>query len=375
MDKTIYQTIENRNNSIRKLFAEFLIRLKAPIDIFREYEELLSSSTYILEIDLLKKEYPREYKRFLNPILENYIYLLKLSKTYKSRNDELEDEIFRSLVKLITEITDYLTETLSIENEIQELVTVNSSKAKLSVYDSISRSIKQVSELFQEMHQDRINGVSLHIYPKAKSIDRFKICSEIDQFKIKYPETYEKYLRQLLIEYTTLMFSKDDYISKYLPDYNKEFIDQYGFYNLFSAIDYIVEHLKEIFKIDDVRDILKDGNGVKPAEKEHKIRTPKGKSILTREQNALLFFYLREKRLIAEPTNQNMAIAIKILSGYSESQMQEILKAPETPSHQLGKGNDKVSRNDFKSVITELENLLERIKKDYNAYSYNKELK
>ena len=70
-----------------------------------------------------------------------------------------------------------------------------------------------------------------------------------------------------------------------------------------------------------------------------------------------------------------MAKAIQLLTGHSAKQIQDILKSPATPVYQLGKDNDKVTRNDFKAVISEFEVLIELVKKDFKTHSDSGELK
>ena len=273
------------------------------------------------------------------------------------------------------DIIEHLEGLLAPKPEVQEQPKSIKISKNEKHYDRIIESFSQLNEIYEKMFTDRHNGLPHCEYPETNDVDQFKICTEIDQFKIKYPDTYPKYLHQLLIEYATLMFSKNEFISDYLPEYGNEFIDPWGYGKLFTSIDYIVDHLKDIFKIEDVRDISKLINGVKTVEKDQKIPNPKGRTVLTREQTTLLFWYLREKKLIAQPTNENIAHSVTILTGYSKKQIQDIIKSSGTPVYLLGKDNDKVTRNDFRTVISELETLIETIKKDFKTYSDNMELK
>jgi hypothetical protein len=97
---------------------------------------------------------------------------------------------------------------------------------------------------------------------------------------------------------------------------------------------------------------------------------PKGQTTLNREQTALLFFYLREKSMIAPGTQNNtLSEALELMTGISSKQIYEILKIAQTPAYQLGKYGHKVTPNDFQEVIEKLNELTDRIKKDMKTYS------
>jgi len=96
---------------------------------------------------------------------------------------------------------------------------------------------------------------------------------------------------------------------------------------------------------------------------------PKGKPILTREQTTILFYYLREKLLIApNPQNQHLATAIEMLTGYSSKQIADILTRPERPVYHLGKDQSGVKKDDLIKVKNQLQNIIERISKDLEVH-------
>jgi hypothetical protein len=105
-----------------------------------------------------------------------------------------------------------------------------------------------------------------------------------------------------------------------------------------------------------------------PEAKGQPIQKPKGKPTLTREQTAILFYYLREKCLTAQPLNKDIAKAIQLISGYQQKQIEDILRRPETPVYQLGKDGKGIKRNDLKTVKSQLENIISKIDSDLSKY-------
>jgi hypothetical protein len=120
---------------------------------------------------------------------------------------------------------------------------------------------------------------------------------------------------------------------------------------------------------EDLKKFISELQNPKEEPKEIQIQKPKGKPILNREQTALLFYYLREKRLIAPtPQNQNLAAAIELLTGYSAKQFRDILKRPETPVYQLGKDQKGIKRTDLKELKNQLQTVLNKIDTDLAQY-------
>ena len=107
----------------------------------------------------------------------------------------------------------------------------------------------------------------------------------------------------------------------------------------------------------------------KEEQKEIQVVKPKGNPLLTREQTAILFYYLREKSLIApNPQNKHLSTAIELLTGYSAKQIADILTRPERPIYQLGKDQNGLKRNDLKELKNQLQNIVEQIDIDLNRY-------
>lgn len=198
------------------------------------------------------------------------------------------------------------------------------------------------------------------------SQDKLQISLDIDQFVKENPDTHIRYLKEFLRQYSLLQFVlfKNDAFNYNICD------EQYSNNILLSeTLNYIVSHLEWL--LEEENSIHDQKESVNKAEKQIK-----GKSKLSREQTALLFFYLRERQLISQPTNENLAIAVSMLTGHSKKQIQDIIKSPETPAFQLGKdNNNKVSRDDFKSLISELKDLVRTVEKDYKEYSDKSELR
>lgn len=112
-----------------------------------------------------------------------------------------------------------------------------------------------------------------------------------------------------------------------------------------------------------------------PDKEQPQPKQPKGKPILTREQTAVLFFYLRELRLIAQPQNKELATAINLISGYSNKQIYDILRKPETPIYQLGSEGKGLKREDLKILISMLEILKNKIETDLKTGNETNEFK
>lgn len=256
--------------------------------------------------------------------------------------------------------------------------------------DKIYKKVNESLTFFEKVYNDIESATSKSIYvdliklsEEARSIITFDplIClSEIDTLKKKFPDTHQQYFCSLNSRYQRL--------SKWIKQY-AEYFSQRKHYDkmnnlnlkekhkigadlallkLEECVEIIIKHLQEY-------SMVEDNNNIETQEVQEQIKKPKGKSTFTREQIGLLFFYLRKKQIIAQPTNGNMAKAIQLLSGHSDKQIQDILKSPETPAYQLGKDNDKVTRNDFRTVISELQTLIDLIQKDFKTYSDNGELK
>lgn len=230
MNDTLYEKINKRHDMVVMLLAEFMVRQKDPLNIFKEYHQHLNPTVFTIEFDQLKEEYPKTYKVFLGSILKAYMYLGNLPLLYQTYRDELENEIYISLLNCIQTVISHLHGMLNLEPDVQA-----------------------------KMQKD-----------------------------------------------------------------------------------------------------------VKPS-----MAKPK----LTRDQTALFFWYLREKSLITQFSNEDMSIAIESLTGYSSGQIQNVLRAAGTPVCQLGKDNKKVTKTDFKAVISTIEELLEKIKKDLRVNSENNELR
>ena len=273
-------------------------------ELFLKNARNLHPLYYTIEFDQIKKEFPEAYKKYLRYIKAGYCCerdsycLLPYIETPKESLEKplnetpkvsLEKPLRILLSECCADIIEHLEELLANKPEIQKQTKSMKASKDEKHFDRITGSFSQLSKIFEKMLTDRHSGLHLCEYPETKKIDQFKICSEIDQFKIKYPDTHLKYLRQLLIEYTTLMFSKDEFIAEYLPEYGKEFIDPYGYDVLFTTIDYIVDHLKDIFKIEDVRDMLNPETSI--------FETPQKFETLKPIEKILIIHYLKIESL------------------------------------------------------------------------------
>ncbi len=218
------------------------------------------------------------------------------------------------------------------------------------------------------------------------TLGQYKIILEFDQFKKEFPDSYKNYLNHYLSGYLFLQkeIERDvissEQMAKLRPTVEPllkhagESIEnmEYMMNQLFMPICYFSAVISNIILY--LKEMLNPKN--EPELQTKLTAKPiKGKSELNREQTALLFFYLRENQLITQPTNENLAMAISLITGYSSKQMQDILKAPGTDSNNLGKDNNGMKREDYKSIISQLEKLIDRIKRDYKTYSDKGELK
>lgn len=209
--------------------------------------------------------------------------------------------------------------------------------------------------------------VKIDSFQELETIDKFQITNEIDLFVSKNKETYKKYLTHLLERF--------ELITRMIAEFEPEYIidaRQHGFGITSKAIDTDKGYLISIivndvnFIIDHLKGILQPNTPAKEQPKPTK--PPTGQQTITREQTALLFFYLRETRLIKQTDNQDLAAAISLLTGYSVSQIEQIIKVPETPVNRIGKGSQRITKRDFRGLISELNKLIARIEKDLNKY-------
>lgn len=230
-----------------------------------------------------------------------------------------------------------------------------------SIYDQVKNRIANLLRIYSMFvsytkrfeDKDPIEYYNNHPELEIISKDRYKVYIEIDQFVKEYPDTYKIYFdEEILPKYKTLL----ELINKQLQILNNRNPEnKWLFIEYFKInIEYIINHLEEL---------LNPETAIQQQPKP--ITPPKGQTVLTREQTALLFWYLREKSLIApRVTNQNLATAIDLMTGFKKKQIAEILKMPDTDVSKLGKDEDKVTQNDFRIIISQLKMLIVRIEND-----------
>lgn len=245
-----------------------------------------------------------------------------------------------------------------------------------SIYDQVTKHLNffRITYFAMQKAKFECKGEIVEYNP----VNRLKIIFDFDYFKKEFSPDHVKYFEDfntqfgILYEAFNMLFISDEEFEKIKSSVANDLLlnpkpkNPQLMYLLWFKEDlaYIINYLERELKSEEkVLEQLKKSSKVK------------GQPKLTRNQTSLLFFYLRELLIIGRSTNENMAWAISILTGYAEGQIQDILRAPDTDAYQLGKDNDKVTRSDFKETISTIESLLERIKKDYKKYSDNNELR
>lgn len=225
---------------------------------------------------------------------------------------------------------------------------------------------------------DAILSPNGSVIPFEPNLDRLEIVYEFDELKKQFPNDYRKYLEEYLEVYGMMQRTVDilfvrtenleamrEKVAESLMKNPNEMSQEFYYLRLKEYVDYIVNYLETA--------LISAGKVVNEVGIPSK--NVKGLSVLNREQTALLFWYMREMRLINQPTNGNLAKAIQILTGYSAKQMQDILKSPGTDVRFFGKDGNGLRRTDYKVLIGTLEKLLEIVKKDYRTNSENNELR
>lgn len=91
-----------------------------------------------------------------------------------------------------------------------------------SIYNKVIGRSEQLRKFLDKIIRDRRDEIPFCDYPEIDNIDQIEICLEIDQFVKEYPDTYEKYLPDLLKKYEIMKSSKNNYISEFLPEYNEK---------------------------------------------------------------------------------------------------------------------------------------------------------
>lgn len=115
---------------------------------------------------------------------------------------------------------------------------------KKSIFNKVINRRLRIGEILDKIIQDAKNEIPLCDYPELDKIDKNKICIEIDQFAKEFPDTYQKYLFELLDEYLSLKRLKNKYIEEFLPEKNEKISD------FFWTIDYIVDHLQFVLEVE-----------------------------------------------------------------------------------------------------------------------------
>jgi len=246
-----------------------------------------------------------------------------------------------------------------------------------SPLSKIERHSQLICDLYFAMFDTIIspNGTVVTFEP---DLQRLEIVYEFDELRTRFPNDYRKYFEEYREVYGMMQRTVDmlfvrkeklaamrEKVANCLDKNPIEYPQEYYYLRLKDYIDYIVTYLENT--------LMPPDEMVKEDGKSSKIM--KGLSILNREQTALLFWYLREMRLIGQPTNESLARAIEIVSGYSPKQSQDILKAPGTDVRFFGKDSSGLRREDYKVLIGTLEKLLEVVKKDYRINSEKNELR
>ncbi|WP_319229691.1 hypothetical protein [Draconibacterium orientale] len=214
-----------------------------------------------------------------------------------------------------------------------------------------------------------VESFSEESYQNMKYPNHLMIASEIELFAKQFPDTHTKYLKPLLYGFKGLLqtihnrFSDIEFekqvngqikTTMFVNPNAEDYLKRLVIVNVVQNVVYQIEHLEDLLHI-----------------KESTINSkrPKGKPTLTREQTATLFYYLREKRLIApDAQNQHISKAIELITGYSSKQIGDILKRPETPIYQLGKDQKEVKKHDLKELKNQLNSIIERINTDLVTY-------
>jgi len=221
-----------------------------------------------------------------------------------------------------------------------------------SIYDKVNSRIDVFGEIIQEFVFNPEMQESIYKKYGSNILDQLKYIHEINQFKKEYSGNGgERFLKNFLDRYETL--------KKFLlfPDKSGEDKKSLDIWSLSICINQIVNHLTEILKPE-----------IETQEQPKPTAQPKGQTKLTRTQTSLLFWYLRERCLIAQPSNTTLATAIESITGHQAKQIKDILKMPDTSVYELGKGNDKVNSNDFAIIILELKTLIARIEREYKNH-------
>jgi hypothetical protein len=215
--------------------------------------------------------------------------------------------------------------------------------------ESIYRNIQDRIFIFQEILEGYVCGLKDRpddFYKKYGNYVHapFEYITEFDQFKKEFPERSIQYLNHFLEQYIDL--------SEYLSQYYSYFDNgdrQLIIGKLSSCVKQIIEHLKGL---------LNDENEIQVTPPQP-IAPPKGQTVLSQKQSVLFYWYLRENKIISKSVkNKHLAIAIDMMTGHGAGQNEEIIKSKETDVWQLGKGPDKVVKNDFVVVVEKLENLI-----------------
>lgn len=230
-------------------------------------------------------------------------------------------------------------------------------------YNQLDTRFRFYLDAIEIIKQDKIHSSGL--INDYYLTDRLQIINEIDSFVKTNPENKEKYLTPLLKRYNLIQELIIENFGDSIYNFHSENMGIQPKYdgsekmNLLGKIihdtDFIIEHLNELL------------NPEKANEQPEPTKTPikaKGQTKLSREQNALLFWYLREESLIA-PNIQNdiLSTALGLMTEYKTEQYNRILRMPGTPYNLLGK-DKKVTKKDLNEIISELNNLIKRIEKD-----------
>lgn len=216
-------------------------------------------------------------------------------------------------------------------------------------YDNILKLVKcdienpfgLITDIYQQ-HKER-NPKFIELLLKATDRAKFPIIQEWNNFLLLNPT----------FEWKEFLFHSPDF----------------KFYETLKTF------LSELDNQEQAKEQPEPTNAKQPKEQPQTLKPVAGKSQLNREQTALLFWYLRERSIIIQPDNTTLATAINLLTGHKDKQMKDILKVSGTPVYNIGKRGQRVDRNDFKTIISELQILIDQIKKDYKINSDNGELK
>ncbi len=251
-----------------------------------------------------------------------------------------------------------------------------------SCFNFINKAIKHYSVLAKvlfdiyESRQAKIqfdlygHPYTYDLYDQNDTYDYLQLIWKLDCFKKDNPDNYEKYLNIFFMEFDEIWESFNDLNTRvWEPLFANGIMNTFDI-NLgnkaYTGLDCISATKRHIIEL-----IIPE---IETQEQPKPITQPKGKTQLNRNQTGLLFWYLREKSLIApKAENQNIAKAIELMTGHSAKVMADILKKPQTEVCKLGK-EKPVNKNDFDIVIAELEALIRSIKKDKLTNLENGEL-